>query len=137
MFATNSASWSGGITQYSILRLVMPFFLASCEPSRDKSTPPLPTPPVRRPTAAATTDHTPPAAFRAASRSTSLRLRRPACSASGASPVSCVPTRLQSPRSPVAHADFPPFGPSNQAPPRSSHQATLGHPHLPEAVSEP
>ena len=26
MSATNSASWSGGITQYSILRLVMPFF---------------------------------------------------------------------------------------------------------------
>ena len=35
MQATNSASCSGGITQYSILRFVMPFFLASCGPSRD------------------------------------------------------------------------------------------------------
>jgi hypothetical protein len=26
MSATNSGSWSDGITQYSILRLVMPFF---------------------------------------------------------------------------------------------------------------
>ena len=33
--APNSPSASGGITQYSIFRLVMPFFLASCAPSRD------------------------------------------------------------------------------------------------------
>src|SRR3954470_628222 len=113
MSATNSASWSGGITQYSILRLVIPFFLAPCGPSRDKSNRPLPTRLVRRPTVAATTDHTPPAACPVAARSTSLRLRRPTCSAWAPLLVSYVPTRLRSLPLPTVHADSPPFGPSN------------------------
>ena len=45
--------------------------------------------------------------------------------------------RLRSPRSPIAHANFPPPVPSNCAPPRFSHRTTPDHPHPREAESAP
>src|SRR6516165_6988387 len=59
MWATNSPSASGGITQYSILRFVIPFFSESAAPSRNSRTPRSPTPPPSAPAAATSSWHNP------------------------------------------------------------------------------
>src|SRR4051812_25453038 len=116
MLATNSPSALGGITQYSIFLLVMPFFLASDGPSPGRSIPRLLIPPFDQPTVAASNGRSRQAAYPTAERSISPRQSRRAVSASATSlasfepmPPRSLPGRmLAAPSRPSASDNRPP-----------------------------